>query len=65
MAKQTKRKKQSKQELIKFLEEKGTQFSQELKNKATKWELMFKDILKELAIPDLKIKEFVRFKIGE
>ena len=48
MAKRTKRKKQSKQELIKFLEEKGTQFSQELKNKATKWELMFKDILKEL-----------------
>ena len=23
------------------------------------------DIIKELSIPDLKIKEFVRFKIGE
>lgn len=48
LAKRTKKVKQSKQELIKFLQEKGTQFSQELKDKATKWELMFKAILEEL-----------------
>jgi very-short-patch-repair endonuclease len=48
LAKRTKKTKQSKEELLKFLQEKGTQFSKELKQKATKWELLFKDILEEL-----------------
>lgn len=43
-----KTKKKNSEEVVKFLEEKGKEFSKELKNKATKWELMFKDILKEL-----------------
>ena len=48
LTKRTKKVKQSKQDIVKFLQEKGTQFSKELKEKATKWELMFKDILEEL-----------------
>lgn len=48
MAKRTKRTKRNKQEVVKFLQEKGDQFSKELKNKATIWELRFIDILNEL-----------------
>lgn len=48
LAKRIKKTKQNNEEVVKFLEEKGKEFSKELTKKATKWELMFKDILKEL-----------------
>ena len=42
------KKKSNKKDIVKFLEEKGKEFSQELKNNATEWELKFLDILKQL-----------------
>lgn len=43
-----KTKKKNPEETINFLEEKGKEYSQKLIKNATKWELLFKDILKQL-----------------
>lgn len=48
MAKRTKKTKQSKEQLVEFLQQKGKEFSKELRNNATQWELKFKSILEEL-----------------
>ena len=48
MAKRTKKTKQSKQQLVEFLQEKGREYAKELKKNATQWELKFKGILEGL-----------------
>ena len=42
------KKKSNKKDIVKFLEEKGKEFANELKDNATPWELKFKSILEEL-----------------
>ena len=42
------KRKSNKKDIVKFLEEKGKEFSEKLRKNATQWELKFSNILKQL-----------------